>query len=137
MPKTVPNYGLIRRSDIIARMSLQKEDICSSDSSSEDPTDDKEEDLVSILGIVPNLPQKPIRQVQVEPKSSALEEQLWVPFENRHRGHWSFGNHSSYLLALESVKNKDVFEMPKPVLLKNIKTAQQGDVLAQKKKTNL
>jgi hypothetical protein len=37
-------------------MSLQKEDICSSDSSSEDPTDDEEEDLVSILGIVPNLP---------------------------------------------------------------------------------
>jgi hypothetical protein len=61
MPKTVPDYGLIRRSDIIARMSLQKEDICSSDSSSEDPTDDEEEDLVSILGIVPNLPQKPIR----------------------------------------------------------------------------
>jgi transposase InsO family protein len=137
MPKTVPDYGLIGRSDIIARMSLQKEDICSSDSSSEDPTDDEEEDLVSILGIVPNLPQKPIRRVQVEPKSSALEERLWVPFENRHGGHWSFGNHSSRLLALESVKNEDVFEMPRPVLLKNIKTAQRGDVLAQKKKADL
>jgi hypothetical protein len=35
------------------------------------------------------------------------------------------------------VKNKDVFEMPRPVLLKNIKTAQWGDILAQKKKADL
>jgi hypothetical protein len=56
MLKTVPDYGLIKHSDIIARMSLQKEDICSSDLSSEDPTNNEEEDLVSILGIVPNLP---------------------------------------------------------------------------------
>jgi hypothetical protein len=56
MPKTVPNYKLIRHSDIITRINLQKKDICSSDSSSEDPTDNEEEDLVFILGIVPNLP---------------------------------------------------------------------------------
>jgi hypothetical protein len=55
MPKMVLDYRLIRYSDIITRMSLQKENICSSDSSSEDPTNDKEKDLVSILGIVLNL----------------------------------------------------------------------------------
>lgn len=143
VPKTVPDFGLIGRSDIVAGLSLQEEDLRSSDSSSEDPTDDEEEeDLESIL----HLAKKPIRQAQdlsIKPirpgqdEPSAQDERLWVPFRNEHGEHWSYGNHSSRLLALESAKDEDVFEMPKPLLLKNIKTAQRGDVLAQRKKAEL
>ncbi|KAI7969250.1 hypothetical protein EIK77_000072 [Talaromyces pinophilus] len=56
MLKIVPNYKLIRYLNIIARISLQEEDLYSSDPSSKDPTKDKKEDLESVLGFIPSLP---------------------------------------------------------------------------------
>jgi transposase InsO family protein len=159
---SVPNYGLIGRSDKIAGLNLTEDDILvPSESSSEDPTDDEEDgpgDLILGKRPAPQLyslrsrdrrgAQKDLARtknpgnqnefVQVEPTYEAPnDERLWVPFQNKNGEHWSYGNHSSRLSAMESTASEDVFQPPKPSLLETIRTAQRGDVLAQKKVSSI